>query len=89
MEEVSEPPSESVHSLPHDGVRWPVQLSQHTGLNTEYLPGLNIPEAVVRGQVMPGLTSLLEVVQEVAPEMETAVLQVMSEMIMMMILIMS
>ena len=51
------------------------------------MPGLNIPEAVVRGQVMPGLTSLLEAVQEVAPEMETAVLQVMSEMIMMMILI--
>ena len=52
-----------------------------------FVPGLNIPEAVVRGQVMPGLTSLLEAVQEVAPEMETAVLQVMSEMIMMMILI--
>ena len=52
------------------------------------MPGLNIPEAVVRGQVMPGITSLLEAVQEVAPEMETAVLQVMSEM-MMLILIMS
>ena len=40
MEEVSEPPSESVHSLPHDGVRWPVQPSQHTSLNTEHLPSL-------------------------------------------------
>ena len=44
MEEVSEPPSESVHSLPHDGVRWPEQPSQHTSLNTEHLPSLNIPD---------------------------------------------
>ena len=44
MEEVSEPPSESVHSLPHDGVRWPEQPSQHTSLSTEHLPSLNIPD---------------------------------------------
>lgn len=44
MEEVSEPPSESVHSLPHDGVRWPEQPSQHTSLNTEHLPSLNSPD---------------------------------------------
>lgn len=25
VEEVSEPPSESINSLPHDGVRWPEQ----------------------------------------------------------------
>ena len=39
--EVSEPPSESVHSLPHDGVRWPEQPNQHTSLNTEQLNSLN------------------------------------------------
>ena len=44
MEEVSEPPSESVHSLRHDGVRWPEQPSQHTSLNTEQLPSLNSPD---------------------------------------------
>ena len=41
VEEVSEPPSESVHSLPHDGVRWPEQPSQHTSLSTEQLASLN------------------------------------------------
>ena len=40
MEEVSEPPSESVHSLPHDGVRWPEQPSQHTSLNIPDLTSL-------------------------------------------------
>ena len=44
MEEVSEPPSESVHSLRHDGVRWPEQPSQHTSLNTEQLASLNSPD---------------------------------------------
>ena len=44
MEEMSEPPSESVHSLPHDGVRWPEQPSQHTSLSTEHLPSLNSPD---------------------------------------------
>ena len=44
MEEVSEPPSESVHSLPHDGVWWPEQPSQHTSLSTEHLPSLNSPD---------------------------------------------
>ena len=44
VEEVSEPPSESVHSLRHDGVRWPEQPSQHTSLNTEQLPSLNSPD---------------------------------------------
>ena len=41
MEEMSEPPSESVHSLPLDGVRWPEQPSQHTSLSTEQLASLN------------------------------------------------
>ena len=36
--------SESVHSLRHDGVRWPEQPSQHTSLNTEQLPSLNSPD---------------------------------------------
>ena len=45
MEEMSEPPSESVHSLPLDGVRWPEQPSQHTSLSTEHLPSLNIPDS--------------------------------------------
>ena len=44
VEEVSEPQSESVHSLQHDGVRWPEQPSQHTSLNTEQLPSLNSPD---------------------------------------------
>ena len=44
VEEVSELPSESVHSLRHDGVRWPEQPSQHTSLNTEQLPSLNSPD---------------------------------------------
>ena len=34
VEEVSEPHSESLQSLPHDGVRWPEQQSQHTSLGT-------------------------------------------------------
>ena len=44
VEEVSEPQSESVHSLRHDGVRWPEQPSQHTSLNTEQLASLNSPD---------------------------------------------
>ena len=41
VEEVSEPPSESINSLPHDGVRWPEQQSQHTSLSTDQLASLN------------------------------------------------
>ena len=29
------------HSLPHDGVRWPEQASQHTSLSTDQLASLN------------------------------------------------
>ena len=43
VEEVSEPHSESLQSLPHDGVRWPEQHSQHTslGTGTDILNSLN------------------------------------------------
>ena len=41
VEEVSEPHSESLQSLPHDGVRWPEQQSQHTSLGTDILNSLN------------------------------------------------
>ena len=43
VEEVSEPHSESLQSLPHDGVRWPEQVSQHTslGTGTDILNSLN------------------------------------------------
>ena len=41
VEEVSEPPSDSINSLPHDGVRWPEQTSQHTSLSTDQLTSLN------------------------------------------------
>ena len=41
VEEVSEPQSESLLSLPHDGVRWPEQQSQHTSLGTDILNSLN------------------------------------------------
>ena len=43
VEEVSEPHSESLQSLPHDGVRWPEQHSQHTslGTGTDILTSLN------------------------------------------------
>ena len=41
VEEVSEPPSDSINSLPHDGVRWPEQTSQHTSLSTEQMTSLN------------------------------------------------
>ena len=42
VEEVSEPASESqlAASLPHDGVRWPEQPSQHTSLGTDQLASL-------------------------------------------------
>ena len=42
VEEVSEPVSESqlAVSLPHDGVRWPEQPSQHTSLGTDQLASL-------------------------------------------------
>ena len=42
VEEVSEPASESqlAASLPHDGVRWPEQPSQHTSLGTDHLASL-------------------------------------------------
>ena len=39
VEEVSEPAS-SLRSLPHDGVRWPEQASQHTSLGTDQLASL-------------------------------------------------
>ena len=39
VEEVSEPAS-SLRSLPHDGVRWPEQPSQHTSLGTDQLASL-------------------------------------------------
>ena len=44
VEEVSEPiNSDSINSLPHDGVRWPEQASQHTSLTTttDQLASLN------------------------------------------------
>ena len=43
VEEVSEPHSERLQSLPHDGVRWPEQHSQHTslGTGTDILNSLN------------------------------------------------
>ena len=44
MEEVSEPPNESVHNLPHDGVQWPEQPSQHASLIIEQLASLNSPD---------------------------------------------
>ena len=39
MLQVSEPAS-SLRSLPHDGVRWPEQASQHTSLGTDQLASL-------------------------------------------------
>ena len=39
MLQVSEPAS-SLRSLPHDGVRWPEQASQHTSLRTDQLASL-------------------------------------------------
>jgi len=44
-----------------------------------FLPGCNTPEPVVRSSVLPGIAALLELVQEVSPDLEASVLQVMSE----------
>ena len=53
VEEVSEPASESqlAASLPHDGVRWPEQPSQHTSLGTDQLASLTTLDTEVKFSV--------------------------------------